>query len=459
VTQKTVAPPNPRLPAARATTFPARYRLHKYWGKKPGNVVAAYIARFAEPGAPVLDFFAGSGVVLAESLIAKRPGVAVDLNPIAGLITRVAVEGASPFVVRLRSELLLGGLAPLRKTLYGERCVRCRGPAERLSTAFRGDQPIRVTVRCSDCGVFTRLPTPLPARPLPEAGPFPDAPLYPGWQMRKLLRRGLTHFRELFTPRNLVAVAHLRRAIDAVPEPEVRRALLVSFTAHLAQSTRMMANYAGRAGGPSWKLNSYWLPDTWQELNPFHYFSNRVVKTSKALADMQAVMGRRVKEGVDYEVHTLPAARLHERVKPGSMGYIFTDPPYGGEGIQYGELSMLWNLWAGEAMSMDDEVAMNPRQQKDERAFEAGLEGCLAAGYEALAPGAYASLTFASKDARTWEILLRACKRVGFVLEGQAIMAPSAPNLTLMLSEAAPKEDVISTFRKPPLSRGKREEK
>ena len=262
--------------------------------------------------------------------------------------------------------------------------------------------------------------------------------------MRKLVRRGLRHFRELFTPRNLVAVAHLRRAIGGVEDARIRRALLVSFTAHLAQSTRMIADFSGRAGGPSWKLNCYWLPAIWQEMNPFRYFENRVKKTVSALADMREQLGRAVVEGDDYRIWTLSAERLGERIPSGSIGYIFTDPPYGGEGIQYGELSMLWNLWAGEAIGLEREVAYNPRQKKDEEAYARRLTECLAAGFEALAPGGFASVTFANKDPRVWEALLGACAKVGFVLKSRTRMAPSAPNLTNILSEGAPKEDADS---------------
>ena len=447
---RTEQPLSTALPRARAATFPPRYRLHKYWGKKPGNVVADYLGRFAEPGAPVLDFFAGSGVVLAETLISRRPGVAIDLNPIAGMITRVAIEGASVPELRAEAARLLEALAPLRAELFAEPCARCASPAEILSTAFEGERAFRVTIACPRCGTVSQAPSARARRALPDPGSFPDAPLYPGWQMRKLLRLGLTRFRELFTARNLVAVAHLRRAIDEVVDAKVRRALLVSFTAHLAQATRMIADYTGRAGGPSWKLNSYWLPGTWQELNPFHYFDNRVQKTAIGLLDMQEKLARPVVEGVDYQIWTLSAERLGQRVSPGSMGYIFTDPPYGGEGIQYGELSMLWNLWAGEEMGIEAEVAVNPRQKKDAAAFARRLGECLAAGHEALAPGGFASVTFASKDARTWEMLRAACAKAGFVLEERVEMVPSAPNLTNQLSAGAPKEDVILSFRKPP---------
>lgn len=59
----------------RAATFPPRYRIHKYWGKKPGNVVAAYIERFSEPGALVLDPFAGSGIASPSP---SSPGAAAS---------------------------------------------------------------------------------------------------------------------------------------------------------------------------------------------------------------------------------------------------------------------------------------------------------------------------------------------------------------------------------------------
>ena len=41
----------------------------------------------------------------------------------------------------------------------------------------------------------------------------------------------------------------------------------------------------------------------------------------------------------------------------GSVDYVFTDPPYGGEGVQYGELVLLWSLWLGEERSLEQEVA------------------------------------------------------------------------------------------------------
>jgi adenine-specific DNA methylase len=447
--------PGDEPPRVRAATFPPRYRIHKYWGKKPGNVVAAYIERFSEPGAPVLDLFAGSGVVLAESLLAGRRGVAVDLNPIAGLITRVTVEGADLAGFAAEASRIQDAGRGLRRELFGERCDRCGAIGDVVSTAFEEERALRITLDCASCGTVVQAPRAGDARldptgrGLPEIGAHPDEALFLGWEMRKLKRRGLKRWSELFTRRNLVAVAFLRREIDRAGDAKIRRALLVSFSAHLAQSTRMIGDPTSRGGGPSWKLNCYWLPRTWLELNPFRYFENRIKRTADGLADMARRLPRPMRDGEDYRIVTGSSERLGEVVPAGSIGYVFTDPPYGGEGIQYGELSMLWNLWCGEAITLEREVAFNPVQGKNEADYQRRLTECMAAAHTALAPGGFTTVTFANKDRGVWRALLQACKTAGFELRHAVPMTPSAPNLTNILSDAAPKADVILSFRKP----------
>jgi hypothetical protein len=100
-------------------------------------------------------------------------------------------------------------------------------------------------------------------------------------------------------------------------------------------------------------------------------------------------------------------------------------------------------------MQVEREVAYNPRQRKDEAAYAARLTECLAAGFAALAPGCWASVTFANKDPRVWETLRTAASKVGFELRSEVSMKPSAPNLTNIIAAAAPKADRILNFVKP----------
>lgn len=72
-----------------AKTHPPMYLMHKYWARKPHNVVSEYIKHYSKPGNIVLDPFAGSGVTAIEAIKLKRKAIAIDLDPMATFITRM----------------------------------------------------------------------------------------------------------------------------------------------------------------------------------------------------------------------------------------------------------------------------------------------------------------------------------------------------------------------------------
>ncbi|MGA9030153.1 MAG: DNA methyltransferase, partial [Methanoregula sp.] len=65
-----------------ARLHPPMYNIHKYWARKPDNIVAAYIERYSKEGDTVLDPFSGSGVTAIEALRLGRKAIAVDLDPV-----------------------------------------------------------------------------------------------------------------------------------------------------------------------------------------------------------------------------------------------------------------------------------------------------------------------------------------------------------------------------------------
>ena len=67
------------------------YLMHKYWARKPHNVVGKYIQHYSRRNDIVLDPFSGSGVTLIESLKYKRKAIAVDLDPVGTFITKMTV--------------------------------------------------------------------------------------------------------------------------------------------------------------------------------------------------------------------------------------------------------------------------------------------------------------------------------------------------------------------------------
>ena len=67
------------------------YLMHKYWARKPHNVVGEYIKAYSEENEVVLDPFCGSGVTLIEAMRYKRKAIAVDLDPVGTFITKMTV--------------------------------------------------------------------------------------------------------------------------------------------------------------------------------------------------------------------------------------------------------------------------------------------------------------------------------------------------------------------------------
>ena len=128
----------------------------------------------------------------------------------------------------------------------------------------------------------------------------------------------------------------------------MRDCLLLALTGALAQASRMMADHGRDGGGASWKLNIYWLPERSLELDPFRCFANRLARVVAAKRETAAAARRRAgRRGSSCA----DARGLRRTSRTGVAAYAFADPPYGGEGIQYAELSALWCAWLEPALA------------------------------------------------------------------------------------------------------------
>ena len=74
-----------------AQTHPSRYMMHRYWARKPHNVVSRYIEYYTNPEDVVLDPFMGSGVTVIEATQLGRTAIGNDLNPVACFIARMTL--------------------------------------------------------------------------------------------------------------------------------------------------------------------------------------------------------------------------------------------------------------------------------------------------------------------------------------------------------------------------------
>lgn len=75
------------------------YSMHKYWSKKPFNVVDKYIQTYTKSGDIVLDPFMGSGISSIESVFLDRQAVGIDINPMSIFITKQMLENVDPKII------------------------------------------------------------------------------------------------------------------------------------------------------------------------------------------------------------------------------------------------------------------------------------------------------------------------------------------------------------------------
>jgi hypothetical protein len=108
-----------------SVTYKGIYSMHKYWGKKPHNIVRSFIERYTEEGHIVMVPFCGSGVTAIEALLTRRKAIAIDLNPIATFITRATLLPVYPIDIEMEYKRIWNTVEHKINELYLTRCTRC----------------------------------------------------------------------------------------------------------------------------------------------------------------------------------------------------------------------------------------------------------------------------------------------------------------------------------------------
>lgn len=292
------------------------YGVHPYFTRRPANVVRAYIKHFTKPGESVLDPFGGSGVTAIEAMLLNRLGIHNDINPLANFIAAQVADTSYEDTTYIEDAFL---------QVQGQ----CRAQVESVSSLSDTE------ATCKISGLH------LPANiKLPRSSDARD-------------------YYDLFSPRQLVALALLKTAIDHVPDAGARGALLLAWSATLGKLNRTFLSTKGRLesrGGSSiFSIYRYKLARSVVELRPWEVFRERVANVIEGKREV--IKQKRLWEQThgwqgSFELYHVDISDL-----PAALGrkvdYIFTDPPYGGH-IAYLDLSILWNHWLGFDVPLSD---------------------------------------------------------------------------------------------------------
>jgi DNA modification methylase len=375
------------IPAARQQDA-RHYGVHPYFTRRPSNVVRAYIERYSLEGDVILDPFGGTGVTAIEAMLLGRRAIHNDLNPFAN------------FIAKNIGDTTLTSTFPLREAFHRVH-QRCAQPLAEIE---------------KDEGVAKRW---LERLPLPE-------------NIRLPRTSDAEFFHDMFTSCQLAGLALMKQAIDAESEGIVRDLLLLAWSASVAKLNKTFLSAKGRApsrGGSSiFSIYRYKLASQCVELPIWETFHGRFLNVLAAKEEIlqtrsywQALSkGSRILDSRrDLQVMAHDAADLEQVLKPNSVDYIFTDPPYGAF-ISYLDLSILWNHWLGFPITdeiRDRETIVGGEVGHTEDHYKRSLANSIETCLRLLRPDRWFSIVFQHWDVSYFATILETASKNGAELK------------------------------------------
>jgi len=244
---------------------------------------------------------------------------------------------------------------------------------------------------------------------------------------------------ELFTKRNLWALAAINEAIHGIPHfGDQLRFALAAITLNCSRMYRFRSN---RKGG--FQQGTYYLPQQSQIINVWRAFKDKTggVKNGSGSSMIDpAVL-----------VSTQTATELLG-ISASSVDYVFTDPPYGGN-YQYGELNFIWEAWLDlDTNWHDQEIIVNATRGKTDAHWARMMKEAMEECYRVLKPGRWISLCYHDASEGTWQLVQDLMAEVGFIPEVSdrtLYIDTGQKTYNQLMAEKVTRRDLVINFRKP----------
>lgn len=456
----------------KAESYTGIYALHKYWSKKPYNIIRDFIKRYSKPGDIILDPFSGSGISITEAIITNRRAIGIDINPIAIFITEQLLNKISNKEIIHAFKRLKSEIKDQIDSLY----TVTRHEEKFIGTHFiwKDNELTEVWYKMpyQKNGKTIDSPT-IEDKKLAQSFSYKNIPYnYPQRQFFHNPRINAyrdQHIYELFTPRNLLALSMLLHEIEKFENDDIKSLFKFMFTSSVGQASKMVfvvksrGKYKGNNNGNSnrkevgsWVIG-YWVPGENFEINVWNCFENKFRKILKAKAEQYRkpyLVGKankffELKEDKNLWLINAPCQNALKNIPDESIDYIITDPPHGNR-QPYLELSMLWNEWLKFDVNYDDEIIISESKdrQKDAQDYFKLLNIALDEMVRVLKPDKYFSLMFNSLDDETWLNLIQKMNQLNLDLHQVETLGYSANSVVQDSRTKGLKTDFIITFKK-----------
>lgn len=451
-----------------AKTHTPMYLMHKYWARKPHNVVAEYIKHYTKEGDIVLDPFCGSGVTAIEALKLGRKAIAIDLDPMAIFITRMTAMRVDLDEFKRTFKKIEKNVKDQINELYKTKCRNCGNdvPITHVIWEKHNDNeiPIEIWYKCPLCGdrkfqqrnlntEDINLINEIKKKKIPYW--YPTNKLI--WNSRINVSKN-TKVSDLFTKRALIALSILLHEIESIEEKDIKELFKFVFTSSLAGSSKLIPVVHGGRECKSWTIRGYWMPPKHFEINIWNSFENRYKKVLRGKENsnkeieyyMEVSNFEDLKNNGNILLLNQSATNL-ENLPSEIADYIFTDPPYG-DSVPYLELDYMWSSWLKFNVNFEDEIIISdsPERTKNFKFYEKMLNLAFKQIFRLLKPEKYMTVTFHNTSIKIWNSLIKAVILAGFDLEKIIYQPPArASAKSLLHPYGSAVGDYYLRFKKP----------
>jgi len=444
--------------AVAAKTHSPLYLMHKYWARKPHNVVARYIEYYTQPGDLVLDPFMGSGVTVVEAVRLGRNAIGNDLNPVACFIARMTLLRVDPDKFQEAFKRVREAVREEIYAFYRVTCPRCGKDAIDTHIVwkqdkFKSEKMFLLKAVCPHCTwKGERKPTDDDLARYEKILREPIPYFYPkNVPLHSTAKRSVEFIHELFTRRALICLSILWDQILSERDDRIRDLLKFCFTSALSQASKLVFVIKKRDGKAthrfevgSWTVPNYWVPEEHFEINVWNCFTERYSKVYRGKTSLTIPPS--------FKLLTEDATKI-ESVDSNSVDYIFTDPPYG-DAIPYFGLSLMWASWLGikEQLCFDREIVIPEKgnYELDLERYKKMLRQAFHEMFRVLKSNCTVTVTFHNREIRVWNALVAAALDSGFVYENDNyVLPPRVSAKSLLAKSGSMTGDIYINFRKP----------
>lgn len=422
-----------------AKTHTPEYMLHKYWSRKPYNVIQNILASLLKPGDILLDPFFGSGVILREALLLGANIIGIDINPIAYYIANLTIDPPNykifeKEIIRILKlfeeeveKFYLIDNQPISYLVH-EIIVEC----ERCSNKVNFSEAIKDgrKYHCPYCNnklnfnlknlEKTNIKTIIlqngkeinDEESLKKQEELENSIELDLKYSKKFLenKRILTFLgmetKDLFTKRNFYLLTYLADLIHGISDLKLKKACLVLFTSSVAQCSRLIAYRNNlKTGGPAWSVPGFWVPPIHLESNPYKHLYARSKKMLKAIE----ILNKNKRYSLENSKIILGDSLEEIPLIKEKVDLVFLDPPYG-DNIPYTEFSSLWNSFLNDEALIEKDISVSDRENKELawKSYEKNLNQLLKEIKFKLKENGKILVTFNNHDIKAWKALLKA---------------------------------------------------